>query len=110
MDSSRGQDLHSQSSRSVSIASSDSTSYLTSISQSSTEHQHHQPSNRPDVYPPSILWTLEDAQNDPMCGATGSNKSRPAMERAIRFADGRTISTGEWRGILASAREVFQNH
>ena len=65
-----------------------------------------QPATRPAEYPFDVLWLLEDCRDNPIVGVTESNKSRPAMERAIRHSDGRMITDSEWNAIKASARMI----
>jgi hypothetical protein len=65
-----------------------------------------QPAIRPSQYPFEVLWLLEGCQQDPTVGVTESNKSRPAMDRAIRHPDGRMVCDVEWNAIKASARLI----
>jgi len=79
-----------------------------SISQqaSSPSHPPPQPLLRPSHYPAEILWTFEDCRSDPMVDVTEFNKSRPAMDRAIRHENGTMISLSEWNAIKGSARMI----
>lgn len=65
---------------------------------------------RPSTFPPSVLWTLEDCQNDPDAGVSRGNKSRPPMRRAIRHEDGSMITDSQWKAIRESATIVARTH
>ncbi|EDR04792.1 uncharacterized protein LACBIDRAFT_330281 [Laccaria bicolor S238N-H82] len=65
-----------------------------------------QPSIQPPHYSHKILWTLEDCQKDLHNVVTKSNKSRPAMEKAIQHEDSTLINGGEWHAIKANARAI----
>lgn len=66
----------------------------------------HQPATRPALYPKDILWTLEDAKEDPDVGSSDGNLSRPAMGRVLRHAGGESISDGEYHAIKATAHAI----
>ncbi|KAH9010334.1 hypothetical protein EDB84DRAFT_1570578 [Lactarius hengduanensis] len=51
---------------------------------------------RPQHLPQSVLWTSEDAKNDPLVGIKKSNQSRAPMDRAIRLSNGTGISKSQW--------------
>jgi hypothetical protein len=91
----------------------------TSIQPSNSISQSHRPSStsyvaalpaQPAIWPPQypfkILWLLEDCRQDPTVGVTESNKSRPAMDRAIRHPDGSMVCDVKWNAIKASARLI----
>lgn len=92
--------------RSNSVSPSDSVSQVGSASISNVQRAFSQPSIRPPHYSHKILWTLEDCQKDSHNVVTESNKSRPAMEKAVRHEDGTLINAGEWRAIKANARVI----
>ena len=68
-----------------------------------------QPALRPAQFPVEVLWTLEDCRHDEDAAPTAANPARPPMDRAIRHADGTTISLEEWNAIRATARQI-QSH
>jgi thiamine pyrophosphokinase len=68
-----------------------------------------QPAIRPPQYPFEILWLLEDCRQDPTVGVMESNKSWPAMDRAIRHPDGRMVCDVEWNAIKTSARLIVHD-
>jgi len=68
-----------------------------------------QPAERPEEYPAEILWTYEDAKNDPVV-CTKTNKSRPTMEKALRNEDGTMISHAAWVLIKDTARRAIGTH
>lgn len=67
----------------------------------------HQPAIRPPQYPVEVLWTAEDCQADRDVKVSASNRSRPPMDKAVRTADGRMVTKGEWRAIKATARMII---
>ncbi|EGO23171.1 hypothetical protein SERLADRAFT_439911 [Serpula lacrymans var. lacrymans S7.9] len=75
---------------------------------STTEAQPPQP--RPDQYPFEILWEFDDCKKDEDAGLTAQNPAQPAMERAVRHADGTMISSKEWTAIKATTRKRSQNY
>jgi len=94
--------------RSNSVSPSDSVSQVGSgsIANFPVQRTFSQPSIRPPHYSHKILWTLEDCQKDSHNVVTESNKSRPAMEKAVRHEDGMLINAGEWRAIKANVRVI----
>ncbi len=68
-----------------------------------------QPAERPEEYPEEILWTYEDAKNDPVV-CTKTNKSRPTMEKVLRHEDGTMISHAAWVLIKDTARRAIGTH
>ena len=66
-------------------------------------YPYPRPFKRPDFYPHSILWTLDDCKNDPTVTTSSMNKSRPSMKRALRHDDGRYLTDAEWKTICRSA-------
>jgi hypothetical protein len=98
-----------QTSRSPSIAPSDSISRIDSdgrTSRSGPSMYRHQPATRPSEYPVEVLWSLDDCRADPDVPISPANASRPPMERSIRHADGTMIVASEWAAIKATARMV----
>ncbi|EGN97576.1 hypothetical protein SERLA73DRAFT_75241 [Serpula lacrymans var. lacrymans S7.3] len=65
---------------------------------------------RPDQYPFEILWEFDDCKKDEDAGLTAQNPAQPAMERAVRHADGTMISSKEWTAIKATTRKRSQNY
>ncbi|EGO28952.1 hypothetical protein SERLADRAFT_432960 [Serpula lacrymans var. lacrymans S7.9] len=62
----------------------------------------------PDQYPFEILWEFDDCKKDEDAGLTAQNPAQPAIECAVRHADGTMISSEEWTAIKATTR-VTQN-
>jgi len=90
----------------TSVSPNDSISQHTGGSRPVSRVARIQPTVRPSHYPPEILWNLDDCRTDPDVQLSESNKSRPPMEKAIRYPDGRMISGVEWNGIKAAARAI----
>jgi len=94
--------------RSNSVSPSDSVSQVGSgsIANFPVQHTFSQPSIQPPHYSHKILWMLEDCQKDSHNIVTESNKSRPAMEKAVQHEDGMLINAGEWHAIKVNVRVI----
>ncbi|KAF7976902.1 hypothetical protein HWV62_5286 [Athelia sp. TMB] len=103
----------SQPSHGVSLAPSDSLSQVPSRTPSSSFlppiSPLHQSASRPLDYPFEVLWCLDDCKDDADVKISPGNDSRPAMNTAIRNADGSLITAGVWDAIKLSSRQVAQS-
>ncbi|KAF7986438.1 hypothetical protein HWV62_31193 [Athelia sp. TMB] len=107
----------SASTRSGSLAPSDSLSQAPSQSSSSRPSSaflspvshFHQPASRPSEFPFEVLWCLEDCRHDPDAKISVGNASRPSMQTVIRNPDGTMISEGVWNAIKLSSRQIAQS-
>jgi hypothetical protein len=63
---------------------------------------------RPESYPRSVLWNIEDCQYYGI--VTEKNASRPPMEKCVRNNQGETISTSEYNAIKTTARMLVNIH
>ncbi|KAH9163396.1 hypothetical protein EDB89DRAFT_2078867 [Lactarius sanguifluus] len=69
-----------------------------------------QPLICPQYLPQSVLWTSEDAKNDPLVGIKANNKSRPPMDWAIHLPNGTGISKSQWLSIHASTWAILRSN
>jgi hypothetical protein len=74
-----------------------------SVSQTGTGS--FQASTRPDDLPEEVLWNIHDCVT--FGHANEKNKSRPPMEKCIRYADGRQITTADYSSIKKYARHLI---
>ncbi|KAF8333782.1 hypothetical protein F5887DRAFT_893081 [Amanita rubescens] len=63
-------------------------------------------SERPNGFPPEILWTFADCKADMTVGTTKDNASRPNMRMAIRSENGKIIKQGVYELIRSSAQMI----
>ncbi|EGO04532.1 hypothetical protein SERLA73DRAFT_68220 [Serpula lacrymans var. lacrymans S7.3] len=99
--------LNSQNSSAAGISTiypSDSASHAANTSQAKSVVFTHESLPRPDKYLFEVLWHFDDCKEDEDSGLTAQNPARPAMECAIRHADGTMITSNEWSAIKASTR------
>ena len=68
------------------------------------------PLERPEEYPVSILWTLEACKNDPTVNVSDTNRSRPSMQRSIRYENGKIISESDWKSLREAAIHIARTH
>jgi hypothetical protein len=91
----------------LSLAPSDSVSQSAAYA-GSTKVVYSGSALRPDSYPRSILWNIDDCQHYGL--VTEKNMSRPPMEKCVRNSQGKTISTSEYNAIKATARMLVNIH
>jgi len=95
---------------SLSLAPSDSISQNAMIGPtgSTTKEVNTGGALRPESYPHSVLWNIEDCQYYGI--VTEKNSSRPPMEKCVRNSQGEPISTSEYNAIKTTARMLVNIH